>query len=124
MFACKSAHDGINHMQYCNFESNFYLPNPCRNCNIPICKDVCPVDAIEKTGNGTIKLNKSKCIACGSCHIACPFGSVVENDKLVYSICDLCYDTIYQNNPACIATCPTNALKTKRLKIKESEKKL
>ncbi len=36
------------------------------------CIKVCPADAIFKTGNGIVEVNKNKCIGCGLCVDACP----------------------------------------------------
>ncbi len=80
----------------------------CRHCEVPPCKEACPVEAVEKLEDGTIIIDDGKCIGCRSCTVACPIG-VIEPDRReqIMVKCDLCKD---RGGPACVAACPTNAL--------------
>lgn len=86
----------------------------CRQCLQPACASACLVNAIEKTETGPVTYNKSKCMGCRYCMIACPFNvPKFEYDKVIPQIrkCVFCFDR--QENgylPACVKTCPTGAL--------------
>ena len=40
------------------------------------CMKVCPVEAIERTEDGRIVVNREKCIGCGACTRVCPKGTI------------------------------------------------
>jgi hypothetical protein len=42
------------------------------HCEQPTCAEVCPADAIKRTGDGVVQsARKPRCIACGNCVVAC-----------------------------------------------------
>jgi len=47
----------------------------CMHCTNPPCLRACPVKAIFKTAEGIVLNDKDKCIGCGYCGWACPFGA-------------------------------------------------
>jgi Fe-S-cluster-containing hydrogenase component 2 len=65
---------------------------------------VCPTKAITRNEKADIVIvSEAKCIGCGACVEACPFGAIwLHPDKKVAIKCDLC--------KACVSRCPTNAL--------------
>jgi len=90
----------------------------CMHCNEPDCLSACPVGAYSKRLDGPVVYNPKKCIGCRYCMNACPFGvphfdwdkGLIEGafiDK-----CTMCPQRIDIGlEPACVATCPTEALK-------------
>lgn len=44
----------------------YFLPVQCQHCANPACVEVCPTEASHKTANGTVQIDKSKCIAASS----------------------------------------------------------
>ena len=88
-------------------------PVVCMHCEDPACARVCPADAIKRTGDGVVQsARKPRCIACGNCVLACPFGvpEVYEKQQIMMK-CDMCYDrTSVGKKPMCATVCPSQAL--------------
>ena len=40
------------------------------------CKVTCPVDAVQIDENDLAMIDEAKCINCGQCVVACPFGAI------------------------------------------------
>jgi len=51
------------------------VPMACMHCAEPACMKACPKDAIYKREDGIVLVNKDKCVGCGYCSFACPFGA-------------------------------------------------
>ncbi len=47
----------------------------CMHCSNPPCAAVCPVEAFYQRDDGLVLHSKDKCIGCGYCLFACPFGA-------------------------------------------------
>ena len=89
------------------------VPMVCMHCADPTCAEVCPADAIKQNEDGIVQSAlKPRCIACGNCVLACPFGvpkMFVELNQMMK--CDMCYDrTSQQLAPMCASVCPSQAL--------------
>jgi Fe-S-cluster-containing dehydrogenase component len=89
------------------------VPMVCMHCEQPTCAEVCPADAIKRTGDGVVQsARKPRCIACGNCVMACPFGVpelYIERELMMK--CDMCYDrTSVGKKPMCATVCPSQAL--------------
>jgi Fe-S-cluster-containing dehydrogenase component len=89
------------------------VPMVCMHCDSPTCADVCPADAIKRSGDGRVMTaRKPRCIACSNCVLACPFGvpkMMTELDLMMK--CDMCYDrTSTGRKPMCASVCPSGAL--------------
>jgi Fe-S-cluster-containing dehydrogenase component len=89
------------------------VPVLCMHCEQPTCAEVCPADAIKRTGDGVVQsARKPRCIACGNCVMACPFGvPELYPDRAIMMKCDMCYDrTSVGKRPMCATVCPSQAL--------------
>jgi Fe-S-cluster-containing dehydrogenase component len=83
------------------------------HCEQPTCAEVCPADAIKRTADGAVQsARKPRCIACGNCVVACPFGvPELYEDRKIMMKCDMCYDrTSVGKKPMCATVCPSQAL--------------
>jgi Fe-S-cluster-containing dehydrogenase component len=95
-----------------------HFPRSCLHCENAACVTVCPTGASYKRAeDGIVLVDESKCIGCGLCAWACPYGAR-ELDPLggVMKKCTLCIDRIYNERlpeedrePACVRACPTRA---------------
>lgn len=87
----------------------------CMHCEHPACAAACLVGALQKTEDGPVVYDDGKCIGCRYCMVACPFGvPTYDWDKPMPWIrkCVFCADRLGAGmEPACVKTCPTNALK-------------
>jgi Fe-S-cluster-containing dehydrogenase component len=95
--------------------SRVYAKVPCMHCVAPGCASACPVKAIEKQPEGPVTYDASKCMGCRYCMVACPFGvPKYEYEALAPRVrkCTFCADRQREGKaPACVAVCPTGALK-------------
>lgn len=89
------------------------VPVVCMHCHSPTCAEVCPADAIKRTGDGVVQSSrKPRCIACNNCVLACPFGiPKMQTEMQMMMKCDMCYDrTSVGLKPMCASVCPSQAL--------------
>ncbi len=115
----------------------FFLPKMCNHCDEPSCLDSCPVEgATYKRKDGTVVVDRSKCVGCGNCVDDCPYGArflhpyiAVTNDPKpfvaavpalggkkgsdlrVADKCDFCLHRLDAGieEPACVRNCPGKA---------------
>ena len=87
-------------------------PTVCMHCAEPSCVAVCPTDAIKMTTRASCSRRCPRCIGCGNCALACPFGVpkyVAEFDQMMK--CDMCTDRTSEGlRPVCASVCPSEAL--------------
>jgi Fe-S-cluster-containing dehydrogenase component len=102
------------HLEYIDRATSVQtVPVVCMHCEQPTCAEVCPADAIKRTGDGIVQsARKPRCIACGNCVVACPFGvPELYIDRAIMMKCDMCYDrTSIGKKPMCATVCPSQAL--------------
>ena len=102
------------HLQYVDRPISVQtVPVVCMHCDSPTCAEVCPADAIKRTGDGVVQTaRKPRCIACNNCVLACPFGvPKMQTEFHLMMKCDLCYDrTSVGLKPMCASVCPSGAL--------------
>ena len=51
----------------------------CRKCSDAPCISVCPAEALEKDSEEFITRAVNLCVACKSCVVACPFGTMMSD---------------------------------------------
>jgi Fe-S-cluster-containing dehydrogenase component len=100
-------------------ESSFFQPRLCMQCEDSPCTAVCPVSATYRTEDGIILVDARRCIGCGYCVTACPYGAryltpAGERDPNdtpgVADKCTWCYHRITRGQqPACVEICPAGA---------------
>ena len=116
-----------------------YYPGLCSHCDEPPCVPECPVDTVEmtftdaKSGktetleiaatwknplDGTVQIDKNRCIGCGACVDACPYNARYINPDLLDDVsedgkadkCTFCKPRVDAGKlPACVQTCITDA---------------
>jgi formate dehydrogenase iron-sulfur subunit len=91
-----------------------FVKNQCMHCNQPGCAAACLVRAMEKTRNGPVTWDASKCMGCRFCMVSCPFDiPKFEYDSPVPKIqkCIMCTKRLGEGRvPACVEGCPVEAL--------------
>lgn len=89
----------------------FFVPKLCNHCEKSVCTQVCPVGASYSTEDGVVLVDQERCIGCGYCVQACPYGSRFIN-RVTHTAdkCTLCYHRITKGLlPACVEACPAGA---------------
>ncbi len=96
-----------------NVGKAFFVPKLCNHCITPPCTQVCPVGATYKADNGVVLVDRSWCIGCGYCIMACPYGARFFHPTLhVADKCTFCYHRITKGmDTACVNACPFGARK-------------
>jgi Fe-S-cluster-containing dehydrogenase component len=89
----------------------YFLTVQCQHCKDPECIKVCPTQASQKREDGTVQIDKSKCIGCQFCVMACPYNVRYLNEiERVVEKCTLCEQKVAQGElPQCVAQCSGRA---------------
>lgn len=89
----------------------YFLPVQCQHCENPECVKVCPTEASHVAEDGTIQIDKDKCIGCQFCAMACPYGvRYLNQTERVVEKCTLCEQRTSQGElPQCVAQCGARA---------------
>ena len=85
----------------------YFLPIQCQHCENPACAAVCPTGASHKLEDGTVQVDKEKCIGCQFCAMSCPYGvRYLNEEERVVEKCTLCEQKTAQGElPMCVDTC-------------------
>ena len=112
-----------------------YYPGLCNHCDHPPCVDICPADTVERTFkdpatgkqktmevaatwkdpfDGTVQIDKARCLGCGACADACPYNARYVNPDLgedgIADKCTFCVERLAVGlEPACVQTCLAEA---------------
>ena len=112
--------------QYPDVET-YFLNVQCQHCENPECVKVCPTEASHVAEDGTIQIDKDKCIGCRMCMSACPYTGVrsfnweepayyadfalgdadaAKHEKHTVEKCIFCTQRVARGEqPACVADC-------------------
>ena len=84
-------------------QMDFHEALTCIQCGQPMCLEICPVGAITKDSlNGVVTVDELRCVGCGLCTLACPYGAIYcDSQKQKSFKCDLC-----GGEPKCVQACP------------------
>ncbi|HWQ50899.1 MAG TPA: 4Fe-4S dicluster domain-containing protein [Terriglobales bacterium] len=108
--ACKDLHDlqkGV-FLRRVDEVCGGYYSGACNHCKEPACVNICPTGAMYKTEDGLTLHDDARCIGCGACATACPYGAPALHPRYGVAVkCDACRDRLA---PACVAACPVRAL--------------
>jgi Fe-S-cluster-containing dehydrogenase component len=90
---------------------SFFVPKLCNHCAATPCTQVCPVGASYQTRDGAVLVDGERCIGCGYCVQACPYGSrFLDPRTRTASKCTWCYHRITKGlRPVCVTVCPVGA---------------
>jgi Fe-S-cluster-containing dehydrogenase component len=89
---------------------SFFVPKLCNHCKETPCVQVCPVGASYRTKDGVVLVDGERCIGCGYCVQACPYGSrfLSHEHGGTAEKCTWCYHRITKGlRPVCVEVCPT-----------------
>ena len=91
-----------------------HLRVSCGHCVNAECIKECPTGATFRAEDGFVLITQERCIGCGACVDACPYGArylrqvgqMLKADK-----CSWCYPRVYEGQkPVCVEKCITGAL--------------
>jgi Fe-S-cluster-containing dehydrogenase component len=102
---------GLLHVPDEEIAKAFFVPKLCNQCENPPCVQVCPVGATYQAADGVVLVDRTWCIGCGYCIMACPYGVRFFHPKVkVAEKCNFCYHRITKKmQPACVQACPFDA---------------
>ena len=83
----------------------------CWHCEEPPCVPVCPVEALTRTAEGLVQLDRAVCTGCGNCIVACPYDAILMLPDDRAAKCDGCPEQLAAGlDPVCVRACPMRAL--------------
>ncbi len=101
------------------------VTNMCQGCTAHPCEEVCPKGAVVVKQGGKSKIDPEKCINCGRCRDACPYGAIVKMERPCAKACgmhaihsdeygraDINYDKCVSCG-MCLVNCPFGAIADK-----------
>ena len=89
------------------FEKGQNIPMTCFQCEDAACMKVCKTNALYRNSEtDVVEVDKTKCIGCRMCVMACPFGNITyDRAAKTPAKCDQC-----NGKPQCVEYCPSAAL--------------
>lgn len=98
-----------------------YVTPACRGCIFHACKEVCPRGAISIVNKKAV-VDKQKCIECGKCTQACPYGAIIAQHRPCVQSCKVKALSVNEDKKAvidnakciscgaCVYKCPFGAI--------------
>lgn len=98
-----------------------FVTSACRGCIVHRCQEVCPRNAIQIIEHKAV-VDKTKCIECGKCTQACPYGAIIHQKRPCVSSCKVKAITVGEDKKAvidndkciacgaCVYQCPFGAV--------------
>jgi tetrathionate reductase subunit B len=92
--------------------ARMFLPMACQHCEDAPCIKACPCGALHKEAGGTVAIDYNTCCGHGTCVEVCPYGAIYMDPAAKQAVkCHNCYHrTEVGMEPACVPTCPSEAL--------------
>jgi len=92
--------------------ARMFLPMACQHCEDAPCIKACPCGALHKESGGTVAVDYNVCCGHGSCVEVCPYGAIFMDPVAKQAVkCHNCYHRTENGmEPACVPTCPSEAL--------------
>ncbi len=89
-----------------------FLAMSCQHCEDAPCIKACPCGALHKESGGTVAIDYNVCCGHGTCVDVCPYGAIYIDPVANQAVkCHNCYHRTEQGmEPACVPTCPSDAL--------------
>ncbi len=100
----------------------YMVTNACRGCLAHRCQDACKRGAISIDENYVAHIDKTKCVECGMCAKACPYGAVMDVERPCQRACKVKAISVGVNSVAeidnskciscgaCVYQCPFGAI--------------
>jgi len=117
----------VNWREQFTYENNgkfFPFSMGCNHCEDPACLTACSINAISKSDDGIVTVDRNKCESLLACISACPFAKpIIAEDKQEPNAlvgwkvqhpmqkCTMCSDKLAKGEkPACVLSCVGRAL--------------
>jgi tetrathionate reductase subunit B len=88
------------------------VPIACQHCEDAPCIKACPCGALHKGAGGSVQVDYDVCSGHGACKEVCPYGAIYIDPVANQAVkCHNCTHRVDAGlEPACVATCPSEAL--------------
>jgi Fe-S-cluster-containing dehydrogenase component len=92
--------------------ARMFMPMSCQHCEDAPCIKACPCGALHKEEGGTVAIDYNVCCGHGTCVEVCPYGAIYMDPVAKQAVkCHNCYHRTENGlEPACVPTCPSEAL--------------